>query len=363
MKKFLAAFALAFFAAAPAHADIIWAQAGPRTGPVADWGTSEAAGVKQAVANINAAGGINGQKIILKDYDDVCDPKQAVAIANRIISENIHFVIHATCSAASLAMLKTYIDEGTLVINPFASNPAVTDNGGPHMFRAIYRDDNAGKVLADEIVKHFADKKIVILNDKSAYGLGVAQYVQAGMNKAGIHEIAFESYDPGNQDYSVLVTRLKSLDAQVVFIGGYPVEAGLITRQLREAGSKAQVIGGDISAFDFWKIAGAQGEGTLFVFPSDPRKEPTAKPVIAELEKAGTPVEGYTLYGYASAQVLAQAIAKGGSDDPAKVADIIHKDTFATILGPWSFDAKGDVKNIREAIFRWHNGEFEEVKQ
>jgi branched-chain amino acid transport system substrate-binding protein len=363
MKKCLAAFAFALLAAPPAHADIMWAQAGPRTGSVADWGTSEAAGGKQAVADINAAGGINGQKIVLKDYDDVCDPKQAVAIANKIVSENIHFVIHATCSAATLAMLQTYIDEGTLVINPFASNPAVTDNGGPDMFRAIYRDDNAGKVLADELAKHFADKRLVILNDKSAYGLGIAQYVQNDLHKAGVHEIAFESYDPGNQDYSVLVTRLKSLDAQVVFIGGYPVEAGLITRQLREAGSKAQVIGGDISAYDFWKIAGAEGEGTLFVFPSDPRKEAAAKPVIAELEKAGVPVEGYTLYGYAAAQVLAQAISDAKSDDPAKVAAIIHKETFTTILGPWSFDAKGDVENIRLAIFRWHNGAFEEVKQ
>lgn len=363
MKKTCLTASLLICFAHPAYADMVWAEAGPQTGSVASWGTSEAAGVKFAVDDINAAGGVNGQKIVLKSYDDVCDPKQAVAVANKIISENIHFAIHGTCSAASLATLKTYIDEGTVVINPFASNPAVTDQGGPNMFRAIYRDDNAAKVLGDEIVKHFSDKKIAMINDKSAYGLGVAQYVQDALHKAGLKEIAFESYDPGNHDYSALATRLKSMGTEVLFIGGYPVEVGLITRQLREAGSKAQIIGGDISSTDFWKIAGTDGEGTLFVFPNDPRQEPKAKDTIKRLEKAGIVVEGYTLYGYASAQVMAQAIAKAHSDDPSKVAAEIHKDTFDTVLGSWNFDAKGDVKNIQECMFRWHNGTFEQITQ
>lgn len=347
--------------ALPAHADIMWGVAGPYTGSVAAWGTSQLAGIKQAVEDINGAGGINGQKIVIKTYDDACDPKQAVAVASKIVSENIHFALHGTCSAASLAALKTYIEEGIVVINAVASNPKITDEGGPTIFRAMYRDDMASKTLADEILKHFPQKKLAIIHDKSAYGLGIAEYVRDKLNKAGIKEILFESYDPTNHDYSVLVTRLKTFGVEAVFIGGYPVETGLITRQMREGGLNAQVLAGDLSTQDFWKITGKMGEGALFSFPHDPRKEPGAQDVLAKLEKVKVIVDGYTLYGYAAAQVLAQAITKTGGNDPAKVAAAIHNNEFNTILGTWSFDEKGDVRNIRQVMYRWHDGEYIET--
>lgn len=361
MKKLLAAFSLFLLMTTPARADIVVALAGPFTGEVSVWGLSGQAGMKQAIADINAAGGVNGQKLVGRIYDDACDPKQAVAIANKIISEKIHYAIHGSCSAASIAALKTYIDEGTLVMNPFSSNPKVTDEGGPNMFRTIYRDDKAAFVIADYMVKHEAGKKIAILHDKSAYGLGVAQFVKEALNKAGIKEITFEAYDPTNHDYSVLATHLKSLGTETVFIGGYPVEEALIVRQLREAGSNAQLIGGDLSTYDFWKIAGTTGEGTLFSFPHDPSKAPGAQDVIKRLQKQGVVIDGYTLYPYAAMQVLAQAMKKAGVDDPSKVAAVIHKETFNTILGAWNFDSRGDVNNIHQVMYRWHDGKFAEI--
>ena len=345
----------------PVRADIVWAVAGPYTGSVAAWGLSQQAGIKQAVEDLNASGGINGQKITLKFYDDVCDPKQAVAIANKIVSDNVRFSLHGTCSAASIAALKTYVDEGVLVFNSMASNPKVTDEGGPYMFRAMYRDDRAAVVLADEFLKHERNTKLAIIHDKSAYGQGVAEFVRDRLNKAGFKEIMFEPYDPANHDYSVLVTRLKQAGAEAVFVGGYPVEAAMITRQLREAGSNIKIFAGDLSEPDYWRIAGKTGEGAMFVFTSDPRKEPKAKEIVAKLEKAGVTVDGYTLYAYAAAQVLAQAMNKAASTDPAKVAAIVHQDEFDTILGKWTFDDKGDVRNIREVMYRWHDGKFAET--
>src|ERR1700722_17335066 len=123
MKKFLTFMIAECLIAMPVRADIIWGVAGPYTGGEAEWGAAQIAGVKQAVTDINAAGGINGQKIVLKIYDDACDPKQAVSVANKIISEGIHFVQHSSCSAASLASLKTYMDEGIVVINTMSTNP------------------------------------------------------------------------------------------------------------------------------------------------------------------------------------------------------------------------------------------------
>lgn len=361
MRLFFVALILSLLASLPAHADIVWAVAGPHTGPVAALGLSQEAGVKQAVEDINAAGGINGQKIALKSYDDACDPKQAVAVANKIISENIRFALHGTCSSAALAASKTYIDEGTLLINATSSNPQITDAGGPNMFRAMYRDDTAAIIIVKKMEKDFAKRKIVIINDKSTYGLGIATMVRDGLNKNFIKETLFESYDATSHDYSVLVTRLKEVGTEVLFIGGMPSDAALITRQLREAGSRAQVIAGDLSLPEFGTITGAAGDGALFVFPKDPRKESGAKDVLAKLNAYNIPVDGYTLYAYAAAQVLAQAMTKANSEDPKKVAAIIHKAEFNTILGKWNFDSKGDVQNIHQVMYHWHNGEFGET--
>jgi branched-chain amino acid transport system substrate-binding protein len=344
-----------------AHADIIWGVAGPYSGPLAAWGTAQQTGIRQAVGDINAAGGINGEKIVLKIYDDACDPKQAVAVANKLVSENIRFSLHGTCSAATLAYEKTYLDEGVLVITATASNPKITDEGGPTLFRTMYRDDDAATVLADEIIKHFATKRLAIIHNRTAYGLGVVQYMHERLDKAGVKEVFFDSYDPDNSDYSVLITRLKQARVETLFIAGYPVEAATITRQLREAGLNTQVLAGDLSTPDFWRIAGSSGEGVLFAFPSDPRKAPGAQDVIARLKKSGVTVDGYTLFGYAAAQTLAQATAKTNVIDPAKVAAIMHKDEFNTILGKWGFNKKGDVRNIHLVLYRWHDGDFTEV--
>jgi branched-chain amino acid transport system substrate-binding protein len=360
MKKIIAALFLALLPVA-AHADIVWAVAGPYTGSVASIGQSQQAGIKQAAEDINATGGISGQKITLKIYDDACDPEQAVTIANKIVSDNLHLILHGSCSGASIAAEKVYLDEGDIVINSMSSNPKITDNGGPTLFRAMARDDDAATVIAGAILKQHRNAKLAIIHDKSTYGQSIAEYVRDRLNKGGFKEILFEPYDPNNHDYSVLATRLKQVGADAVFIGGYPVEAAMITRQLHEAGAKIQIFAGDLSDPDFWKIAGKTGEGASSAFPSDPRKEAGAKDVTAKLQKAGVTVDGYTLYAYASAQVMAQAMAKAASSDPAKIAAAIHKGEFSTILGKWSFDDKGDVRDIRTVMYHWQGGQFMET--
>jgi branched-chain amino acid transport system substrate-binding protein len=362
MKKLILALAVVL-ASLPAHADIVWGVAGPYTGQLASYGESMQAAIRLAAEEINAAGGINGQKIQIKAYDDACDPKQAVAVANKIISENIPFVFQGSCSASTMAAARTYSDEGRLVFTTLASNPKVTDDGGPLMFRGIYRDDQAASVVADEIIKHHHAMKLAIIHDKSAYGQGVAELLRARLRQGGVNELLFEPYNPGDHDYSALVTRLKQSGADGVFIGGFPIEAAMITRQLREAGSSMQILAGDLSSPDYPKIAGKNSEGALFVFPTDPRKVSSTQNVIAKLQKMGIAVDGYALYAYASAQALAQASVQAASTDPAKVAAVLHKNTFDTILGKWSFDEKGDVRDIHQIMYRWNNGQYEELKQ
>jgi len=362
MKNKLLGFALAcaLLITLPARADIVWAVAGPMTGDVAMDGQSELVGIKQAVEDINTAGGIKGQKVVLKVYDDACDPKQAVAVANKIVSENIHYVLNETCSGASLAALKVYADEGVVDIHTLASNPKITDDGGPTIFRVIYRDDNLALVIANYIINHDAKKKLAILHDKSAFGVAIATYLKTAINKAGVKEITFESYDPVNHDYSTLVTHLKEIGSQSIFIAGYPVEEGLIARQLRAANSTAQIYGGYVATNDFWNVSGPAGDGTLFAFTQDPRKEPMAKAAIERIQKSGAVADGITLYSYAAAEILGQAIAKAG-DKSSAVAEVMHKNTFNTILGAWKFDAKGDASTLRQIMYRWHDGKYAEL--
>ncbi len=358
MNRFLTTIALLTLSVGQAHADVVWPVAGPYSGSSASIGMGQLEGIKQAVADINAAGGIKGQKIVLKTYDDACDPKQAVSVANKIVADGFRFALHGTCSGASLAAERVYLEEDVVVINAFSSNPKWTDEGGPTIFRANYRDNMAAGVVSDAIRKRYPRAKVAILHDKSSFGQRIAEDVRDRLNKAGMKEVLFDSYAPNDRDFSALVTRLKDIGAGVVFVGGYPVEIGLIARQMREAGLSSHLFAGDLSVPEFWKISGSAGEGALFAFPPDPRKDPVARGVLETIERSGVVVDGHAIYGYAAAQVLAQAMNTAGDTDPKSLADTLHKAEFKTVLGPWRFDSKGDIRNMYEVLYRWHNGKF-----
>jgi branched-chain amino acid transport system substrate-binding protein len=333
------------------------------TGDAANDGQSELVGYKQAISDINAGGGVHGEKIVAKIYDNACDPKQAVAVAGKVVSDNIRYVLNTSCSAATLAAMKVYAEEGVVGINTYSSNPNVTDEGYFANFRDIYRDDDLAAVIAAHVVKRDAHKKITIIHDKSTFGQAIAGYFKSAINKAGVKEIAFEPYDPVNHDYSVLATHLKDIGTEDLFIGGMPVEAGLIAKQLQSAGSRVQIYGGYIASNDFWRVAGAAGEGALLAFSRDARTLPAVIDVVQRIQNAGAQVDSITLLAYAGAQVLAQALTKANSQNPRAVAEAIHSTTFNTILGAWTFDDKGDVKGLQNVMYRWHDGVYTELKE
>ena len=349
--------------AAPALADdITIGLVGPLTGPYAVSGEQMKRGAEQAVEDINAVGGVNGQKLVLKEGDDACDPKQAVTVANQFMSSGVKFVIGPYCSGSAIPASKVYMEEGALFITPAATNPKLTDDAKDLVFRVCGRDDKQGAVDGQYILKHFAGKKIAIAQDQSAYGKGLADVVKKTLNDAGVKEVLYEAYTPNERDYSALVSRLKQAGVQVLFIGGYHTESGLIVRQLKEQGANIQVVGGDSLVTDeLWTIAGPAAEGLLMSFGSDPRKRPEAKPVIEALRRAGYEPEGYTFYTYAAVQALADAIKRTGKTDPMKVASAMRAAPATTVLGQLSFDAKGDVTGPTYVLYRWHNGKYAEV--
>lgn len=347
-----------------AMADIVIATAGPMTGQYASFGAQMKAGAEQAVEDINAAGGINGEKLVLEVGDDACDPKQAVAVANQFVGSGVVFVAGHFCSGSSIPASQVYAEEGIIQISPASTNPKFTDERpGPGVFRTCGRDDQQGQVAGAFLAEKFGDKNIAIIHDKTAYGKGLADETKKYMNEAGKQEALYEAYTAGEKDYTALVSKLKSENIDVLYVGGYHTEAGLIKRQMAEQGMSTILVSGDALVTDeYWSITGDVGAGTLMTFSPDPRKNEVAQPVVAALEAAGRTAEGYSLYTYAAIQAWAEAVKAAGSTDFDAVVGKLNEMDFATVLGTLSFDDKGDVTLPGYVFYEWKDGNYDYLK-
>jgi branched-chain amino acid transport system substrate-binding protein len=343
-----------------AAADILISTAGPMTGQYASFGEQMRRGAEMAVADINAKGGVLGQQVKLTVGDDACDPKQAVAVANKFVSEGVKFVAGHFCSGSSIPASQVYTEEDILQISPASTNPKLTDEGGPNVFRVCGRDDQQGIVAGDFLAKTYGDKKIAILHDKTAYGKGLADETKKELNKMGVKEAMYEAYTAGEKDYSALVSKMKSEGVDVFYVGGYHTEAGLMVRQAREQGYPVQLVSGDALVTDeFWKITGDAGAGTLMTFSPDPRKNPMAAPVVKKFRDGGYEPEGYTLYTYGAIQAWAQAAEKAGTTDTSEVEEALYTGEFDTVLGKIGFDKKGDVTAPGYVWYVWKDGTYD----
>lgn len=348
------------FGIGAAQADIQIATAGPMTGQYASFGAQMKAGAEQAVADINAAGGVNGEQLVLSVGDDACDPKQAVAVANQMASKGVVFMAGHFCSGSSIPASKVYEEEGIIQISPASTNPKFTDEGGPNVFRVCGRDDQQGLVAGELLATEFKGKNVAILHDKTAYGKGLADETMAAYEAKGGKPVMYEAITAGEKDYTALVSKLKQENIDVVYLGGYHTEAGLIVRQMRDQGMKTQMISGDaLVTNEYWAITGDAGAGTLMTFSPDPRKNPNAADVVKEFKDKGIEPEGYVLYTYAAIQAWAQAVKDAGSVDTEAVQKALHAGKFDTVLGDLSFDDKGDVTLPGYVWYVWENGSYD----
>ena len=343
--------------------DMTIAVAGPMTGGESAFGRQMKNGAEMAVADINAAGGVLGKKLALTTEDDACDPKQARSVAEKIGSSKIPFVAGHFCSSSSIPASEAYADANVLQITPASTNPLFTERKLWNVARVCGRDDQQGLVAADYIVKNFKGKNIAILNDKTTDGKGLADETKKALNKAGVNEKLYESYNKGDKDFNAIVSRLKRENIDLVYVGGYHQEAGLILRQMRDQGMQTVLMAGDaLNDKEFASITGPAAEGTLFTFGPDPRNKPTAKAIVEKFKAKNIDPEGYTLYTYAAIQVWTQAAAKAKTTDAKKVMDTIKGGQWDTVLGKLGFDAKGDLKQIDYVVYKWDaKGNYTEI--
>jgi branched-chain amino acid transport system substrate-binding protein len=343
-------------AAAVAQADVVIGVAGPHTGAYAAFGEQLWRGAEKAAMDINAKGGINGEMIKLVKADDACEPKQAVSIANRLVdSDEAVAVVGHFCSSSSIPASAIYEEGGVLMVTPASTNPALTDRGLPNVFRVCGRDDQQGDVAASYIVGDLGAKKVAIIHDKDTYGKGLADAMKATMNAYGLEEVLYEGLTRGEKDFNALVTKIRSVDADVVYFGGLHSEAGPLVRQMREQGLTAKFISGDgIVSDEFVSVAGSPEyvDGVLMTFGADPTSYPAGKEVVEQFRSEGIEPEGYVMYSYTAMQVVVAAL-EANDLDPVAASDWLHSNKVDTAMGTKQFDDKGDLLVSDYVMYEW----------
>jgi len=343
---------------APAAAEIRIAVAGPMEGQFGAFGEQMLAGAAQAVADINSAGGVNGEDVILDAVDDGCEADKAVAVANQLIGKGVVFVAGHFCFGASMSASDVYAEAGIVQITPATTLPKFTDErAGQGVFRLAPRDDQQAEVAAGLLAGEFSGERIALLHDKTAYGKGLVDAVKSAMNAVGVSESLSLGFDAGEDDYRGLVSQLSLQDIGVVYLGGYHPEAGLIRLEMERQGLDAKLISGDaLMTEEFWSVAGPAGEGTLLTYPEIPRRMEAAQKVVSALEEAGLPAERYALTTYAAIQAWAQAAGKAGGTSLGTVSRELEAGVFDTVLGTVSFNEKGDAGVPAYVWYEWRDG-------
>lgn len=357
LSQIIAAAALAGVSSFSLAADNIKiALAGPVTGPVAQYGDMQFIGAKMAIEQINKAGGVNGSQLEGVVFDDACDPKQAVAVANRIVNEDIQFVVGHLCSSSTQPASDIYEDEGILMVTAASTSPEITERGYELVFRTIGLDSMQGPTAGRYIVEQVKPKKVAVIHDKQQYGEGIATAVRDVLKENDVEVALFEGITAGDKDFSSLISKLRQANVDFVYYGGYHPELGLILRQAAEQGLDVKFMGPEgVGNSDISAIAGEASEGLLVTLPKAFDEDPkNAKLVEAFKAKNQDPSGPFVFPAYAAVQVIADGIRIAGSTDTDEVAEALRSNSFETPTGTLSFNDKGDLKDFNFVVYEWH---------
>lgn len=332
------------------------ALAGPATGPVVQYGDMQKVGVFAAIEQINKKGGVIGKQLEGVIYDDACDPKQAVAVANKIVNDGVKFVVGHLCSSSTEPAADIYEEEGVLMITAASTSPTITEKGHKLVFRTIGLDTLQGPFAASYIINNVKPKNMAIIHDKQQYGEGLATAVKESVTAAGITPVLFEGVTAGDKDFSALIAKLAKNDVDFVYYGGYHPELGLILRQATEKGFKAKFMGPEgVGNPDISKIAGDASEGLLVTLPESFDQDPANKAIVDAIKAKGDDPAGPFIFpAYSAVQIISEAIKGTNSEDTAKIAEYIRSNTFDTTTGKLAYDSKGDLKDFSFVVYDWH---------
>lgn len=332
----------------------------PLTGPYAADGNDIANGAKTAVAVIEAEGGIAGyDRIEVHSQDTACDPRQAVAAANKLINEGVVGVVGAYCSSSTIPASETLAEEDIPMLTPASTNEKVTERGLEYMFRVCGRDDDQSKIAVAFLKNYLKAKTVYIVDDKTTYSQGLAGNIKKQCDQAGVKVLAHDHVNQGDKDFSAVLTKVKQANPDVFYISLQNSASGsLMAIQARRMGLKCNMLSQDaVYHPQFIEIAKEAAEGAYLTFGFTDKNTDAYKKYLAKYEpKYGKP-GAYSGYAYDAAYVLLSAIKKAGSTDPAKIKAEIMKMNFQGATKMIKFMANGD-SGSDYVIWKVEKGEF-----
>ena len=317
----------------------------PLTGPYASDGTDIKNGARAAIEVFEEAGGMPGyDKIEFFPQDTACDPRQAVAAANKLINLEVVGVIGAYCSSSTIPSSETLDEEDVIMITPASTNEKVTDRGLPYMFRMCGRDDDQAPAAAKFLKESLGAKTIFIVDDKTTYSQGLADGVKKASIALGMEVVAHEHVNQGDKDFSAILTMAKRANADVFYMSlqGYS-PAAMMTLQAKRLGMDSQIVTQDaVFQPKYMDVAKEASQGVYLTYGFTDQTTPQYKAFEERYVPKYGKIAAYATYAYDAATALLYAIKAAGSTDPKMVKAELMKLDFQGVAKKIKFNAKGD---------------------
>ena len=339
---------------------------GPVSGAIAHLGKDNENGARMAIEELNAAGLKFGDKAVKFDLlaeDDAADPKQGTAAAQKLVDAKVNGVIGHLNSGTTIPASQIYNAAGIPQVSPSATNPKYTRQGYTGAFRVVADDVHLGGTLGKYAVETLKGKNIAVIDDRTAYGQGVAEEFKKGASAAGGTIVGHEFTTDKASDFNAILTTLKAKKPDVVFFGGMDAVAGPMLRQMKSLGINAKFMGGDgICTTELAKLAGdAMKDDTVFCAEAggvEGEQKASMDKFRADFKaKFNADVQVYAPYVYDAVKVMATAMVNAGSADPAKYLPALKAIKYKGVTGDIVFDEKGDIKNGALTLYTYKGGE------
>ena len=364
---------LACLAAASAHSDaatgntVTIGHVAATTGPIAHLGKDNENGARMAVDEINAKGLVIGgrpYKLVMLAEDDAADPKQGTAAAQKLVDAKVQGIIGHETSGTTIPASRIYFNAGIPQISPSASNPTYTRQGFNTAFRNVANDEQLGAALARYALETSGAKRIAVIDDRSAYGQGLAtefiRNIKAGKSGAAVVSRQFTS--DKSVDFNSLLTAIKATKPDLVFFGGFDAVAGPMLRQMKQIGMPVKFMGGDgLCSDSLARLAGEAMQDGQVICAEAGGIEPSQEKGMAQFraaykKKFGVEVLTYAPYAYDAMKMMVAAMQKAGSPEPAKYLPALAALRHKGVTGNVAFDARGDVKDGVLTLYTFRSG-------
>jgi branched-chain amino acid transport system substrate-binding protein len=341
--------------------------AAPLTGPQSHLGKDNENGPRLAIDELNSQGLVIGGKKIKFDFvskDDQADPRTAAIVAQQLVDEKVAGVIGHLNSGTTRPAAKIYSDAGIPEITPSATAADLTQQGYKTLFRMMANDTRQGTALGEFAVGKLGAKKIAVVDDRTAYGQGLADQFEKIATAAGATIVDREYVDDKKTEFRAILTSIKGKDADLIFYGGMDTQAGPMIAQMKSLGITAQFLSGDGARSEaFLKLGGAATEGAIASTPGLPlEKMPGGKAFANKFVAKYGPIQNYAPFAYDAVMTLAAAMKQADSTDPAQYLPALARIKRDGVTGPIEFDANGDLKNSAITIYQVKNGQWQTLE-